>query len=193
MVSFFMLKFNIMLHRIFLAINLPEKAKATLCNYQEKLPELPAKWTKQENLHVTLLFLGNTSEKELEELQKLVQQTAEEHKQFSLSFTKLAYGPTPKQPRMIWAIGKSSKELLLLQKDLMNALGYQKEHPLSLHITLARLKEWELRQMEPEELPLVQEELDLEIPVSAIDIMESKLKRGGAEYTIVKSMPLSLS
>jgi len=44
------------LHRIFIAINLPEKLKKELSLFQNRWPEIPARWTRPDNLHVTLVF-----------------------------------------------------------------------------------------------------------------------------------------
>ena len=180
-----------MLHRIFLAINLPKTIKTELLGYKERWPELPARWTTQGNLHITLVFLGNTSEKELEEVRHIAREVAANHKTFSFSLSQIVYEPQKKQPRMIWAKGTMSKELMSLQKDLTRALGYQEEHPFSLHITLARLNEWEFRRIEPEERPIIDEEISLTIPVSSFEIMESTLKRGGAKYSVIESIALS--
>jgi len=180
-----------MLHRIFLAINLPEKVKTELLGYKERWPELPARWATPENLHVTLMFLGNTSDKELHGIQIIAKEVAKKHRIFSFSLSQIIYGPTEQQPRMIWAVGEMSKELLSFKKDLANALGHQEERLFSLHITLARLSEWEFRKIEPEERPKIQEEISFVIPVSSFEIMESKLRRTGAEYSIIESVPLS--
>lgn len=180
-----------MLRRIFLAINLPNKVKTELLRYKERWPALPARWTTPENLHITLMFLGNTSDKELKEIQKNAGGIATRHKAFSFSLSQIVYEPQKKQPRMIWAKGTMSKELMSLQKDLARALGYQEEHPFSLHITLARLNEWEFRRIEPEERPIIDEEISLTIPVSSFEIMESTLKRGGAKYSVIESIALS--
>jgi len=179
-----------MLHRIFLAINLPEKIKTELLGCKERWPELPARWTTPDNLHITLVFLGSTSDKELKNVQEITKKVAANYKTFTLFLSQIVYGPTERQPKMIWAKGKTSKELLSLQKDLAQALGYQEEHLFSLHITLARLKEWEFRKVAPEERPQVKEEISLKIPVSSLEVMESKLKRGGAEYSIIQSILL---
>ena len=179
------------MHRIFLAINLPNKVKTELLGYKARWPELPARWTTEDNLHITLMFLGNISDKELKEVQKITKEVAAHHKTFSFSLSQIIYGPQKNQPRMIWAKGETPKELLLLQKELMNALGRQEEHPFSLHITLARLNEWEFQTIELEERPTIDEEISLTIPVSSLKIMESKLRRGGAKYSIIESIPLS--
>ncbi len=51
--------------RVFIAINLPEDIKNELISFQKKWPNLPCRWTKKENLHITLLFLGHLNEEEL--------------------------------------------------------------------------------------------------------------------------------
>ena len=166
-----------MLRRIFIAMNLPKEAKNKLLQYQKNVKELftpyhpdegrtgsgPARWTTPDNLHITLVFLDNTAEKELQEVQKIVRKVAANHKTFSFSLSQVVYGPTEKQTRMIWAKGIPSKELLSLQKDLVKALRNQEEHPYSLHITLARLKEWEYQKIDTEESPILKEEIELKV------------------------------
>lgn len=185
-------------HRIFIAINLPNKIKSELLGYKEKWPDLPARWTSQENLHLTLAFLGNTSETELQALLEIVKRVGERHSSFELQIMRMQYGPTPKNPRMIWAYLKKSQELGNVQKDLEEELAnakqisYQPEkRAYAPHLTLARLKTFELQRMELEELPEVNEELSLAFQSTSIELMESKLKRSGAEYTILQTIPLS--
>ncbi|MBI2644000.1 MAG: RNA 2',3'-cyclic phosphodiesterase [Candidatus Wildermuthbacteria bacterium] len=185
------------LRRIFIAINLPEDTKHTLLSYQEKWQEMPARWTTPENLHVTLAFLGSTSDKELEEVYRIAKETAARSKQFSLTFEKIIYGPQQETPRMIWAVGDKTPELLALQNNLEKTLSnspilhYQPEkREFNLHITLARLREWEFQRIEPEERSEVNENISVSFPVRSIEAMESKLKRSGAEYAILQSFPL---
>ena len=57
--------------------------------------------------------------------------------------------------------------------------------------TLARIKQWVWKRIEPDERPDVERDLDLSFEVGSIDIMESKLKRSGPEYILLKSIKLS--
>src|SRR3989344_4818755 len=150
-----------MLHRIFLAIKLQKGMKEQLLAYREKWPELPARWAKQENLHLTLAFYGNASDQELEEIKQKVREVASKHKPFSL------------------------------QQELAVALERVEEREFSLHLTLARFNEWEFKKINPEERPEVNEDISFEITVHSVDIMESKPRRGGAEYSVVESCKLS--
>ena len=60
----------------------------------------------------------------------------------------------------------------------------------SPHITLGRIKTWEWKNIEPEERPEVKEDIDLNFQVDSIEVMESQLKKSGAEYAILESFQL---
>jgi len=164
-----------MRHRIFIAINLPQEVKKELGSFKSKWPELPARWTKKDNLHITLEFLGYVSDEELLKVFQGTGELASKHQSFEIHLNKIIYGPPKKPPRMIWAIGKRIGELNLVP-----------------HITLARIRAWDFRRIEPEERPEVNEDIDLTFEVDSIEIMESVLGRGGPTYTILKSFPLKI-
>ena len=164
-----------MRRRIFIAINLPEEIKKKLVDYQSKWLELPVRWTKKENIHITLEFLGYLTDEELFELLEKTKDIASKTKSFSVVLNKICYGPPKKMPpRMVWAMGEKVKEF-----------------NLSPHITLERIKTWQWKQIEPEERPEVDEDIDLSFEVNSIEVMESQLKREGPEYTILESCRLA--
>jgi 2'-5' RNA ligase len=191
-----------MRRRIFIAINLPEKIKEELISFQEKYSELPARWVKKENLHITLAFLGYLRDEDLPKIIEITKKVAKNHYPFLIKILKVSYGP-PKifPPRMVWAIGEKNEALWRLQENLKNALIEMKIPQLEEeegrgfipHITLARIRKWEFKQMEPEEKPEIDEDVEFSFEVKSIEIMESHLKRGGAEYTVLESIPLSKS
>lgn len=180
-----------MLHRVFIAINLLESTRKELASYQEKWPELPARWTAPENLHITLVFYGSASDKELEEIKEETKEICRNYKPFTLKLSNIVYGPNKLQPRMVWAEGETTKELLELQQELATKLNRLEKRPFSLHITIARFSQWEFQRIDPEERPEINEEINIDILVNSIEIMESQLKRGGAEYTHLTTIPLS--
>ena len=180
--------------RIFIAINLPEEIKNKLNSFQEKWPDLPVRWIKPENLHITLAFLGYLTSQELWEVIKIVKEIGSRHQSFLINLKKIIYAPPKKfPPRMIWAEGKRSKELNELQKNmqknLVKASGGQTS-AFTPHITLGRIQQWEFRQIEPEERPEVNEEINLSFEVKSIEVMESQLKREGAKYNVLENIPL---
>jgi len=198
-----------MRHRIFIAINLPQEIKRALASEQEKIEELftpyrnevsgtgPVRWTKPENLHITLAFLGYLTDEELVEVLRITKEVASRHQPFSINLNKILYGPPKMPPRMVWVEGEKSKDLANLQIDLEKSLTSSgkirfepEERSFTCHITLARIKQWEFRQIEPDERPQVDEDISLSFDVNSIEVMESQLKRAGPEYTVLESAPL---
>ena len=197
------------LHRVFIAISLPDKLKKDLFELQYQYPDLPARWTKMENLHITLAFLGNTNDQEICDIVKIAQEVCLYHEPFDLTLNRICYGPIDKlpsaegearlwRPRMVWVVGKKSPELGSLQKDLESALfefsggQFQEKEDYSFapHITLARLEQAKLRQMEQVELPMIDKTIDRTFLVESIEIMESELRRGGPKYTVLENIKL---
>jgi len=198
-INFSILKEVSMRHRIFIAINLPEDIKNQLAEYQSRWPELSARWTKKENLHITLAFLGYLSDEELLEVLRITKEIASKNQAFSIKLNKIIYGPPKKMPpRMVWVEGEKRQELAKLRKDLESSIlaspiKIMKEpenRSYTPHITLGRIRAWEFRQIEPEERPDINEDISLSFEVNSVEVMESQLKRGGAEYAVLESAPL---
>jgi len=162
-----------MRHRIFIAISLPEKIKEALANYQSKWLELPIRWTKKDNIHITLEFLGYLTNDELLKVLDETKKLVSKHQAFSVTLNKICYGPPGKKPpRMIWVVGDKIKEL-----------------NFSPHITLGRIRAWEFRKIEPTEVPQVDEDINLTFEVNSIEVIESVLRRTGPNYTVLQSYP----
>ncbi|BFT94666.1 MAG: RNA 2',3'-cyclic phosphodiesterase [Minisyncoccus archaeiphilus] len=190
--------------KIFIAINIPGKAKNKMGEYQEKITgqfnssghDCPIKWTKKDNLHITLLFLGLVDDMEIPELFGIVEEAVSQVEVFDISIDNLSYGPIGvTSPKMIWAnIGKND-ELIDLQNRIQRAVldeGYSAEtdKKFTPHMTLGRLVQWQFRKIEPEEVPQVDDGVGLGVTVKSIEIMESFAGRGGSEYCILKSINL---
>ena len=200
-----------MRHRIFIAVNLPEGIKKKLLSCQEEIESLftqsqsefggsdssVVRWVKKDNLHLTLIFIGYVSDQEVETTCGAVRKITQRYSPFSLGFNIINYGPPKKMPpRMIWASGEKVKELSDLKNDLEKSLGdsgvrFEAEsREFRPHVTLGRIRTWEWQKIEPEERPQVEQEIFLSFEVKSIEVMESQLKREGAEYTILETCSL---
>jgi len=157
------------MQRIFVAINLPENIKDELVNYQNKFDWEGlswVKWTKRENLHITLEFVGNISDAELQSVFKKTEEFAEKTPVFKIRLDKINYFPDNRLPKYVFATGGK------------------------YHVTVARIKEWQWRKINPDERPDVREDINLNFEAKSVEVMESKLSRSGPEYKILKSYPL---
>lgn len=185
--------------RIFIALNLPSSLKKSLSSIQEEIGSLfepfseekeVIRWTKPENLHVTLVFVGLAGDEDLAEISYKVKETASKQAPFSLKLDRIDYGPPGKMPPgMVWAKGEKTEELDSLQRELQKKIVGE-GRKFELHITLGRIKKWHFKKIEPEERPEVKRNISLEFTVNSVDIMESQLKRGGPVYTLLESHPL---
>jgi len=187
-----------MLHRVFIAINFPEDIKEKLFNFSNRYPNLPARWVKKENIHITLSFLGNLDDNQLLETIGTVKEVAARHNPIFIKLNKICYGPPKKfPPRMVWVEGEENDALSRLHTGLEDAFfklpSYQykikEDRPFSLHITLARIKSFEFRKLT--EKIEVNEDLDLNFEVDTIQVIESQLKKTGPEYSLLESISLS--
>ncbi|HNY35710.1 MAG TPA: RNA 2',3'-cyclic phosphodiesterase [Candidatus Pacearchaeota archaeon] len=186
--------------RIFISIGLPEKVKNKLVEYQEELAHsftnfndfCPIKWSKKYNLHITLFFIGYIEIEELVPMFNTIEKIAENHGSFVVDLKSISYGPKEDSPKMIWARGEKSIELENLQADLEKELFNVRkpENGFTPHITLGKVIQWQFNRIEPEERPDIFKDISLSFPVNSIEIMESNLGRGGADYAILKSIPL---
>lgn len=182
--------------RLFLAINLPERVKEELFDYQEKYSDLPVRWTPKSNLHITLVFLGDTASDKIQRIIGLIDSVPEVVSEFECKFEKIVLAPPGSAPRMFWVRVEKNPLLLKLQRQLEARLvqnsgtGYKQSSNRDYlpHITLGRIDQdkWERLQ----DRPRVTKSLDLGFLVDSFELMESELKPSGAEYQVLNSFSL---
>jgi len=179
-------------HRIFIAINFPADLKKALIFYQKKWAELPVRWTKGENLHLTLAFIGYVGDSEVLGILEESKRGTEGHHPFSINFNRICLGPPDKAPRMFWVEGEKNRNLAILryglEKELLGVQSEKEIREFKPHITLGRIKTFEWRQLKKR--PNIEENINLVCPVNSIEIMESQLKPGGPDYFILESINL---
>ena len=177
--------------KIFIAINLPERIKNKLEKYQEEISSsfndfCPIKWTRKENLHITLFFIGFVEFDELMDVFNRVEQAVENIDPFNVDLENISYAPKADNPKMVWANGKESSEMIEINDQLEKALDFTTVNKFKPHITLGRIIQWQFKRMELDERPDIFKEFDIFFPVESIEIMESV--KGG--YITLKSINL---
>ncbi len=185
-----------MKRRVFVAINLSDGLKKRLKRFQEKFDYLPVRWTKEASLHLTLVFIGYVSDEQMLEVCRATKEVAAKFEPFFINFKRVVLGPPGKIPWMIWLEGEDSPELDKLKKELEAVLldcdsgFYRPENrPLKPHITLARVREGQGGEISRQQAE-IEQGLEAQVEVGSLDVMESDLKRDGAEYVILEVCPL---
>ena len=176
--------------KIFVEIEIPPQARKRLIQKIEQWKNLPVKWMKEANLHVTLAFLGYVDESVLPEICQKVASAAMRHESFDLEFEKITLGPNPEDPQMFWLEGSVSNELKALSESIEKELGiFRTEHKsFRPHITLGRIRtlKWDALKNKP----LVEEKAKLVFSVENVLVMESSQEKGVAGYNVLESCPL---
>ena len=175
-----------MFKRIFLAINLPEKTKKQLLTITKDLkiqfPENAIKWTKSENLHVTVFFFGNKNE---DEVKNIIQSASNlDIEKFKLKIEKITYGPNSENPRMIWAVLSFSPKIEQIANFFSG--GKKNENDSIFYVTLARINRFACNEMEF--LPEIDCDLDIDFFVPSMELMESKLNQKNSEYKEIEKI-----
>lgn len=137
-----------MASRTFIAVDIDPSIRSRLLAAAKKIdcPDMKVRWTAVENIHVTLKFLGDVDDSELNDVCRAVMQAAAGIEPFDFSITGLScQPPAGRQLRMIWAgVEDSSGGLASLNaamEDAMEELGFAREHrKFSPHLTLGRVK-----------------------------------------------------
>lgn len=134
--------------RTFIAIPIPEPIGLKLGRKQAELtPEVPGcRWTASSPFHLTLAFLGDIRNRDLNELCRAVAAATGPFERFELRLEGLGAFPSPQKPRVVWAgvTAPDLNPLLDLRKAIVQAAtqaGYRPDDPrFHPHITLGRIK-----------------------------------------------------
>jgi RNA 2',3'-cyclic 3'-phosphodiesterase len=134
--------------RAFVAIELPEHIAAVLGRFQEELKALglSLRWTRPENIHLTLKFLGEMPESDLSGICDAVDETARVHGPITLAAKGIGVFPNIRRPNVLWTgIAGQTEILTVLQRDLdvrlheLLGTGLEKRR-FTGHLTLGRVK-----------------------------------------------------
>lgn len=184
--------------RIFLAIDISDAARA-LCgshisSLRKEFPQVRVGWELPEKLHITLKFLGSTTDKNITDLNDHMTHVAGQHRPFELKLGAPGSFPEKGKPRVLWiGAGGAIDELARLQANVEQvcaSLGYEPEnksfHP---HITVGRIRDHRdsfaladahrAARIEP-----------VEFEVGRLVIYESKLQPSGSVYSKLLALQL---
>jgi len=184
--------------RLFIAINLPQEVKDKIEEAVIKIQPLfnfPVRFLTPQNWHLTITFLGYQPDEALGSILKSIQETAAGFDPVLIKFEKIIYGPPGKPARMLWLVGAEEISQNLgeikekLETELIkNKVNFRQEkRQFHTHLTLARFQ-YEGIEL-PSEVPLPK--IDCCFEAQTLDLMESHLKRSGAEYELLSQFAFS--
>lgn len=174
--------------RCFIAIRFPDEVNRELSRQIDYLAGTGAavRWVKAENLHVTLKFLGDVQDHEVQDVHRALSRVS--CPPMSLSVCGLGCFPPSRRPRVVWAgLEGDVDRLVSLAADIeqqVAPLGYPpEERGFRAHLTIGRVKGQ--RNIDALMLAIERRAQQLRTPEAEIDtfaLYQSELGGGGPRY-----------
>jgi 2'-5' RNA ligase len=184
--------------RTFIAIDPGKAIRDRLVALQENLARTGAdvKWVEADNLHLTMLFLGEVDQRELTPVCRVVAEAAQQHAPFPMSIEHAGAFPNVRRPRTLWVgVGTGAAEVCALHDALeepLQALGCyrREERQFTPHLTLGRVR----GERAAADLAAAMTKHAAwsagETIVSSVHVMGSELTPNGPIYTVLSRAPL---
>lgn len=184
---------------MFCAVELPPEVKEHVGAHVARLrgsaaPGAKASWERPEKLHLTVKFIGEIDEAQVESLSHAAERASSGVEPFRLSLEGTGAFPTRGLARVLWlGVADASGRLARLHarlEDECTREGFPRERrEFSPHLTLARLRV----PAGARELAALHKETDFEpvsFPVTQLKVIRSELGPDGSRYTTVTSHEL---
>jgi len=186
--------------RTFIAIPLPDRVRESLGEVQGQLKACASdvKWVEPDNIHLTLKFLGEIKDSQLNKVSLILEELAKDTPSFAVVICSIGAFPRITSPRVIWAgIDKGKEEVNDTAKRLeekLSLIGIPKEERrFSSHITIGRTRSGlNLDKLAGglEKMSLLANDQRREFQASKITLFKSTLTPKGPIYAILKEANL---
>ncbi|MGL6076293.1 MAG: RNA 2',3'-cyclic phosphodiesterase [Fimbriiglobus sp.] len=184
--------------RTFIAVEIDTSTRQKVATLQRILATLTdsVNWVEPQNIHVTLLFLGEVDDRDIPGIHKILKNAARKAEPFNLECRGLGAFPTPRRPKVLWAgIESGAEELVALhtamETPLLELGGYrQEERAYTPHLTLGRITSDEDAAKLALEIPKQATWSSGQTTIEELLLFSSELRRSGPEYTVLARAPL---
>lgn len=181
--------------RLFLSVKLPNEICEKLSQFQKKLASVvEGTFVPLDNTHITLKFLGDVKEHQVEQIKSLCTSAITSYK-FICEVKGAGAFPNPNYANVVWAgIGAGERSLIGIWNALdekLSKLGFKDDKDFHPHITLVRVK----RILNKDALILLLKNASEtkfgQLRVEKISLMKSQLSKTGAKHTTIAEFELN--
>lgn len=182
--------------RLFVAIHIrpSEKLIHAIRKIKDNLSDDQIKWVNEDLLHITLKFMGETPDKEIDQIIHRLKKSVAGFSSFDFQISGFGYFGNSKFPRVLWLGIDAPENLQMLYQNIQKALkNYgpaEKKELFKPHLTIGRVRNFKsvtaLFETEAEFADTVFQN----ITVKEIILYESFLKPDGPVHSVLEKVSL---
>lgn len=173
--------------RVFFGVFAPAEVIQSVIKMNAQLQRLSGKQVELENLHVTVIFLGEVNEDDLNRITQVAEKLSKDIEPFTITFDRVELLPNNTNPRILNYTISDEGKFSHLQAELakllvginINTVDYHQPH-----LTLMRLHEAVTSPL-PKAKPVTS-------TVSEFSLIESRLTESGPIYKVIKTFVLGM-
>lgn len=178
--------------RTFIAIDIPEEIKNEISKIKQLLISkgVEAKWTAPENIHLTMVFIGELPVSMVDSYSNAISETVKSFSKISLNIEGIGAFPGLKSPKVIWArVTGDVNSLINVHNELnhnLKSIGFKPEtRRFKAHITFGRIS----KQGMGEKMVNAVRDIGIikpqEFEACGLTFYKSTLTSKGAEYSVL--------
>jgi RNA 2',3'-cyclic 3'-phosphodiesterase len=182
--------------RLFIALKVDagETLSTMILSLKSALSKDSIKWTNNNIIHITLVFLGDTEENMIRPVCSMLEEKCKGTGSFEVFLRGVGVFRNLNDPRIIWTGIDPSEKLMLLNEVIMKGLkglNIKLEYrPYNPHLTLGRIKHLIDRERLKASIDKFQNSEIQIVPVNEVILFESILFQSGPVYTPIAKINL---
>ncbi len=180
--------------RGFIAIDIDVLPKLVELENEIKKTGANVKLVEPKNVHITLKFLGDTEEAQIDEIEEIMKKSVEETNPFIIKFRNVGVFPNKGYMKVIWIGVENGEQIGIIADKIDNQvskLGFKREkRKFSSHLTIARVKSARNKE---KILQIIEKYRNFEFAdmnVESIKLKKSELTPEGPIYTALREVKL---
>lgn len=166
--------------RLFIAVQVPQELRRKMAEIARELDMDGIRPVKEQNMHITLRFIGEVPDEKVGEIREQLGQV--EFEKFDCLLKGTGVFPNENYVRVVWAGIESERKLEELSGKVNQALsGLPGDGKFSAHLTLARVK----KKADVRDFVAGHQEDFGKFTVESFELVQSVLEPSGPKYTTV--------
>lgn len=151
-------------------------------------------WVRQENIHITLKFFGETPEDRITDINRVMQMVALLHHPFDIELKDIGIFGSSYQPRVVWVGLQNAEPLITLGLNVLEGaeqIGWERDRQNFVpHLTIGRVKAAADKKLFQEVIRKYKDIFIQQARVDEVHLYESILKKEGPKYNILNTYDL---